>query len=223
MSVQCIVVDKQNNKKQINMNVKCEEYYKKCNFRNVKDFGLRNTWKVKDENENRYISVFARNKGRGNTENKCELPPPIDTELYFGSLLVVLHKEENKYDLEDLLPLTVEKWEKFYNKLYGGFEDLGEEDSFSSEEEIDPQLLTKEGYSKEDGFVVESEEEIIDDEGDEEEEEEDLVGEEEYVVVDSEDEDETDDEDEDASEYDSEDSYIASELEEENVIDTDED
>ena len=115
MSVQCIVVDKQNNKKQINMNVKCEEYYKKCNFRSVKDFGLRNTWKVKDDNENRYISVFARNKGRANTENKCELPPPIDTELYFGSLLVVLHKEENKYDLEDLLPLTVEKWEKFYN------------------------------------------------------------------------------------------------------------
>ena len=68
--------------------------------------------------------------------------------------------------------LTTAEWTCIYDKLYGGFEDLGEEDSYSSEEEIDPELLTKEGYSKEDGFVVDSDEDIIDDEGEEEEEDE---------------------------------------------------
>ena len=41
----------------------------------------------------------------------------------------------------------------------GGFESLGEDDSYSSEEGIDPELLTKEGYSKEDGFIVDGEDE----------------------------------------------------------------
>tara|TARA_B110000008_G_scaffold260611_1_gene281372 strand:+ start:65 stop:736 length:672 start_codon:yes stop_codon:yes gene_type:complete len=223
MPVQCVVIDKQNNKKNVKINVNSDQYYKKCKLRSAKDFDYRHSWKIKEDGENRYLSIFAKNNGRANTENKCELPPPLDNQLYFGSMLVVKHKEEGKYDMDDLIELTVENWEKHYNKLYGGFEDLGEEDSYSSEESIDPELLTKEGYSKEDGFVVESDEEIIDDEGDEDDEEEEE--EEEYIGGEESDEDESDDasEDESESEYDSEDSYIASELEEEEYVDTDED
>lgn len=223
MPVQCVVIDKQNNKKQIKINVNSDQYYKKCKLRSVKDFDYRHSWKIKEEGEDRYLSIFAKNNGRANTENKCELPPPLDNQLYFGTMLVVKHKDEGKYDMDDLIELTVENWEKHYNKLYGGFEDLGEEDSYSSEESIDPELLTKEGYSKEDGFVVESDEEIIDDEGDEDEEDE--VEEEEFIGGEESDEDESDDasKDESDSEYDSEDSYIASELEEEEYVDTDED
>ena len=223
MPVQCVVIDKQNNKKQIKINVNSDQYYKKCKVRSVKDFDYRHSWKIKEEGEDRYLSIFAKNNGRANTENKCELPPPLDNQLYFGTMLVVKHTEEGKYDMDDLIELTVENWEKHYNKLYGGFEDLGEEDSYSSEESIDPELLTKEGYSKEDGFVVESDEEIIDDEGNEDEEDE--VEEEEFIGGEESDEDESDDasKDESDSEYDSEDSYIASELEEEEYVDTDED
>ena len=223
MPVQCVVIDKQNNKKQVKINVNSDQFYKKCKLRSAKDFDYRHSWKIKEEGEDMYLSIFAKNNGRANTENKCELPPPLDNQLYFGSLLVVKHKEEGKYDMDDLIELTVENWEKHYNKLYGGFEDLGEEDSYSSEESIDPELLTKEGYSKEDGFVVESDEEIIDDEGDEDDEEEEE--EEEYIGGEETGEDESDDasEDESDSEYDSEDSYIASELEEEEYVDTDED
>jgi len=223
MPVQCVAIDKQNNKKNVKINVNSDQYYKKCKLRSAKDFDYRHSWKIKEDGENRYLSIFAKNNGRANTENKCELPPPLDNQLYFGTMLVVKHKEEGKYDMDDLIELTVENWEKHYNKLYGGFEDLGEEDSYSSEESIDPELLTKEGYSKEDGFVVESDEEIIDDEGDEDDEEEEE--EEEYSVGEESDEDESDDasEDESESEYDSEDSYIASELEEEEYVDTDED
>tara|TARA_B100000902_G_scaffold396849_1_gene458948 strand:- start:1094 stop:1747 length:654 start_codon:yes stop_codon:yes gene_type:complete len=215
MTKACVVIDKKTNKKKVNVNVCLKEYYKKCGFRNDKNFELRNSWKVKDEGENKYVSVFAKNNGRANSENKFELPPPLDNELYFGSILIVLHKEKEKYELEDLEDLTIEKWEKFYGKLYGGFEDLGEEDSYSSEEEIDPEMLTKDGYSKEDGFVVDSDEEIIDDDGEEEDEEE-----EEYIPGGESEEEDSDVEEED-SDYDSDDSYIASELEEEEYIKTD--
>ena len=204
----------------MNVNVCLKDYYKKCGFRTDKNFELRNSWKVKDEGEDKYVSVFAKNNGRANSENKFELPPPLDNELYFGSILIVLHKEKDKYELEYLEDLTIEKWEKFYEKLYGGFEDLGEEDSYSSEEEIDPELLTKEGYSKEDGFVVDSDEDIIDDDGEGEEEEEE---EEEEYIPGNESEEEDSDIEEDDSEYDSDDSYIASELEEEEYIETDDD
>jgi len=217
MTKVCVVIDKKTNKKKVNVNVCLKDYYKKCGFRNDKNFELRNSWKVKDEGENKYVSVFAKNNGRANSENKFELPPPLDNELYFGSILIVLHKEKEKYELEDLEDLTIEKWEKFYEKLYGGFEDLGEEDSYSSEEEVDPEMLTKDGYSKEDGFVVDSDEEIIDDDGEGEEEEEE---EEEYIPGNESEEEASDVEDED-SDYDSDDSYIASELEEEEYIKTD--
>ena len=52
------------------------------------------------------------------------------------------------------LDFTKEEWIKLYDKLMGGFVDLGTEDFFSSEEDIDPALKTKSGYLK-DGFVVE--------------------------------------------------------------------
>jgi len=220
MPVSCVVVDKKTNKKQVNVNVKCNEYYKKCSFRNDKDFGLRHTWKVKENGDTLHLSVFAKNTGRSNSINKCELPPPVDNELYYGSLLLVLHKEKGKYDVEDLLDLTVEKWEKFYTKLYGGFDDLGDDDSYSSEEEIDPEMLTKDGYSKEDGFVVESDEDIIDDDG--EEEDDANIEEEEYIPGGDSDDEDTAEEEEDSN-YDSADPYIASELDEENIIETDED
>ena len=220
VAVKCVVIDKKTNKKNVNLNT--DDFYKKCGFRNDKDFEHRNTWKEKDNGEEIYLSVFAKNKGRANSENKYELPPPIDNDLFYGSIMIVKHKEKDDYKLNDLIDLTVEEWEKYYEKLYGGFEDLGEDDSYSSEEEVDPDMLTKEGYSKEDGFIVDDDEEIIDDSGgeesdEEEEEEEYLQGEE------SDDEEEEESADEDESDYDSEESYIASELEEEEYVNTDED
>ena len=206
-----LIIEKNGDLKEVSTKnkIKIDELYKKCKFRNTNYFDNRNI----SSYNGIFISLFAKDKGRASTENKYELPPPLDNDLYFGSILVVLHEEKDKYELEDLLDLSVEKWEKFYEKLFGGFEDLGEEDSYSSEEEIDPEMLTKDGYSKEDGFVVDSDEEL-EDEGEEVEEE--------YIPGNESEEEETEYE-EDDSDYDSEDSYIASELEEEEYIETDDD
>ena len=82
-------------------------------------------------------------------------------ELFFGKIIIVKHfnEEINDDNVEDL---TLDEWEKIYEKLFGGFEDLGDEDSFSDEEIIPEKYKTKEGYSKEDGFIVDSGEEDSD-------------------------------------------------------------
>ena len=91
--------------------------------------------------------------------------------------MLIMHDNE-EFKEEEVIDLSKEEWINTYNKLMGGFESLGEDDSYSSEEEVDPELLTKEGYSKEDGFIVsdgeDEEEEYIPEEEDEEDEEEDI-------------------------------------------------
>ena len=130
-----------------------KELYKKCKFRNANDFDKRATWSF----DGAYISIYAKDSGKSKTENKTELPPPIDTPLYFGSILVLRHSEEEITET-NVIDMTKDIWDNFYEKSMGGSESLGDEDSYS-EEEIHPEEdLTKDGYLK-DGFVVDEEEE----------------------------------------------------------------
>jgi len=151
------------------------ELYKLCGYKNNNNFNRISTWKF----EMCYISLFGKDKGRANSENKYDLPPPLDNELYFGKLLLVKHNEE-EFNFNELCDLSLEEWNNHYATLFGGFESLGDEE-FSSEEEIDADMLTKEGYSKEDGFIVDDDEE-----------------EEEYLPEEEEEEEEYEEEDEDA-------------------------
>ena len=144
-----------------------ENLFKKANLKSNKDFMNRHTWKIKDQ----YISLYAKNSGRANNENTYELPPPIDSQLYFGKMLLVKHTEE-QISNSNVVDLTIEEWEKVYEKLFGGFIDLGEEDSYSEEEEIPEKYKTKEGYSKEDGFIVDDDAEEDDEYIPDDEEEE---------------------------------------------------
>jgi len=131
-------------------NIDLKDIYKKAGFRKENDFAKRNTWKIGD---NDFISVFSKNTGRANTENKYELPPPVDSDLYFGKLIVMRHSEQNPA-AENCLDLTADDWNTIYNKLMGGFEDLDDNEEESEEEYVAPEDLTKQGYKK-DGFVVE--------------------------------------------------------------------
>ena len=224
--VKLIIVDKSCNLKSSDLkNFDIEMLYKKCGLRKNDNFEKRHTWKIDSTN---FVSCFSKDKGRESSINKYDLPPPIDNELYYGSMLLIKHDTEELSN-GNVSDLSTEDWEKYYEKLFGGFEDLGEEDSYSDEEEIPEHMKTKEGYSKEDGFIVDDDEEEDDDyipEEDEEEEaetttdaeEEDGMGQDSDIDDGEEEEEEEEEEDED---YDSED--LGSELSEESYIDSDSD
>ena len=127
-----------------------ETLYKKCGFRISEDFMRRHTWVVKLNHEEFRVSLWAKKNGKANFENKYDFPPPVDKELYFGTCALVRTDAADNFQ-----DLTKEQWEKVYEKLFGGFEDLGTEDEYSEDEleKVDPSLLTAHGYLKDD-FVV---------------------------------------------------------------------
>jgi hypothetical protein len=127
-----------------------ETLYKKCGFRVSDDFKCRHTWSVSLQNEIFRVSAWAKKTGKANFENKYDFPPPLDKDLFFGTCALVRTDDANQ-----ILDLSKEQWDQIYEKLFGGFEDLGDEDEYSEDEleKVDPSLLTAHGYLKDD-FVV---------------------------------------------------------------------
>jgi hypothetical protein len=176
MSVSILIVEKSGIiKEHIVKSFVESELYKKAGFKTAEGFVCQTVWDIDNgDTEKSYsISVYGKTTGRAGQENKYEFPPPIDETLFFGSCVIV-NKKENQ-----AVNISAKEWETVYEYLYGGFEDIGEEDSEydeETEEEIDETQLTKSGYIKDD-FIVEDD----DDEEDDEEEEEEDDDEEEYV------------------------------------------
>jgi hypothetical protein len=148
------------------------ELYKKAGFKTADGFKSHTEWNIENIGTISYnISVYGKTKGRANQENKYEFPPPIDNTLFFGNCLLI-NKQNGKP-----AHLRVVDWEAIYDYLYGGFEDIGDEESDElSEDEENDVPLNKYGYAK-DGFVVDDEEDI-EDEYETEEELQDVEGEE---------------------------------------------
>ena len=98
--------------------------------------------------------------------------------LFFGDCVIVcsiLNKEGN----QTFTSLTIELWNIFYEKLFGGFENLNatvEEDENEEDEleNIPSKFKTKQGYLK-DGFVVEDKLLLDDEDNDSYESEEELL------------------------------------------------
>lgn len=140
-----------------------DEIYKKCGFKKAEDFVKQTEWSVKypsgSTGTKYYIQVFAKTEGRANSENKYDFPPPIDKKLFFGSCAVIAYTKSSD-GTKKYADLTLALWEKIYEKLFGGFEDLTitakEDDEEEDElEKVPKEKKTKNGYLK-DGFVVDS-------------------------------------------------------------------
>jgi len=173
-----LVVDKSGSIKETTLKTYDEsELYKKAGLKSAEGFKCYAEWNIDDINDKNYsISVFGKITGKANQENKYDFPPPIDNTLFFGSCIIVNKNEDVA------VSITEEEWDSIYDYLFGGFEDLGEEDSEEEDEDEDDDLpRTKEGYVKDD-FVVDDEDEDYD-EDEEEEEEEDEEDEEEEVYT----------------------------------------
>ena len=168
--VQVVIVEKNANCKNGKLtDFTIEAKSKKCGFRKIDGFEEQHKWVIKVGSQSLILVLFGKQSGRANSENKFDFPPPIDSTLFFGNMLILAYKNEIKDGNE--VDLNVDAWCRFYEKLMGGFEDLGSKDSSSCEEDeyagIPEENITKQGYVK-DGFIVDSEEEVSDGEVEEE-------------------------------------------------------
>ena len=109
MLTQIVLVNKDGSIKECKaLNVTRDDLYKKCGYKKPDGFDKRVEWKVKDGKKMR-IEVWAKDKGKANTENKYDFPPPIDNVLYFGTCAVIL--TDNKGEIKNL---SVSAWNKYY-------------------------------------------------------------------------------------------------------------
>ena len=154
-SVSVIVIDKVGNVKESKIKAFSEEeLYKKAGFKSASDFKNHVTWNdIRINGKIFNINVYGKTSGRANQENQYEFPPPIDNTLFFGSCVIV---NKNKTGVEDI---SVKEWNKIYDHLYGGFDDLCDDDEEESEDEDEDEDLpkTKSGYAKDD-FIVDDDE-----------------------------------------------------------------
>ena len=84
------------------------------------------------------LVVWGYIDGRENQVNQHDLPPSAvwfnelfkksDTDLLYGDMFVL------KYENDSLVDLTKEEYAVYYEKLFGGFEDLGDTDSELSQD-----------------------------------------------------------------------------------------
>jgi DNA-directed RNA polymerase subunit M/transcription elongation factor TFIIS len=83
------------------------------------------------------LYLFGFTQGKAGNENKHELPPPHDATLAFGDIVLIASKSEDSF--AEPVSFTVEDYEHFYAKAFGGFDDLDDEESDDDiiEEEID--------------------------------------------------------------------------------------
>ena len=155
--VTIIIVDKGASLKTLTVKVyNVEELYKKCGFKKSEDFNLQVEWPVKLDGQRYLIQMYGKLDGKANMENKYDFPPPVDKNLYFGSCALVgmIRDDTNN---RSHINLTIELWNKIYEKLFGGFDDIDEDEEPSEDEleKVPKSMKTKHGYLK-DGFVVDN-------------------------------------------------------------------
>ena len=107
-----MIDDKTSLKKQI------KKFLKKKGTGNAQKLG---SWTY----NNNKVKLYGWEDGNAGKENKHEIPPPYDTNLYFGDLLIVNSHGNN------LINFTQDDYNNFFEEMYGGFEDLGDTDTES--------------------------------------------------------------------------------------------
>ena len=114
-------------------------------IKNNRHISKLNTWKY-----NKYdFVIYGCENGNAGEENKYDLPPPIDCELYFDDLYVI---KLNNNKLQDL---NIEEYNTFYNDCFGGFEDIilsdNQDDDDLSEHSSDRDFINDDNISLDSG------------------------------------------------------------------------
>lgn len=129
------------------------ELFKKCGFKSAAGFEMAHAWTAEFNSVEYKLCVYGKTTGKAGSENKYEFPPPLDSTLFFGACVAVLKTVND----DVLVNMSESEFNDIIEFLFGGFEDLGSEDSEDDEDESLSSFTnipkTKEGYAKDD-FVV---------------------------------------------------------------------
>ena len=103
-------------------NTNVDNFKKTSNFQNKGTSKLEQLhyWELFDET----IIIYGWKDGEAGDENKHELPPPIDSSLYFGDLLLFRLDENGK-----LNHFNKDQYNLFIEHMMGGFVDLDNSDT----------------------------------------------------------------------------------------------
>ena len=177
------------------------ELAKKCKYKTPSGFAVRAEWAYSGPDEDKFVvELWAREDGHAGQENKYEFPPPVDTILFFGACALVAKDMTPQHHV---IPLTLEKWDKMYNFLFGGFDTLVNCDDDDYEEDdldsIPSSRKTKDGYLK-DGFVIDEDDDDDDDTDDDDDDDDETNYDEETMSENENEYDETDDSSEESKE-----------------------
>ena len=115
--IKTIILDMSGKKEEVRINTKT---ILKKQIKNIlKNKGIGNAQELGSwPYNNNEVKIYGWENGNAGQENKHEIPPPHDTNLYFGDLLVV-HSNKN-----NIINLTKKEYNKFFEEMYGGFEDI---------------------------------------------------------------------------------------------------
>jgi len=96
------------------------------------------------------LFLIGYTNGKAGTENKHEFPPPHDTILAFGDIMLIASKDENSFS--NPVAFKPEDYETFYSKAFGGFEDLDSDDEDDDDDDdfIEEEVETNEVFDNDD-------------------------------------------------------------------------
>jgi len=89
------------------------------------DYYIDGLWSI---NKNQYF-LYVSDLDKAGMENKHDLPPPHDNDLYFGDLYIIKKCDDTFVDI------SVQEYILLMGKLFKGFEDLDSDNSYTSSEE----------------------------------------------------------------------------------------
>jgi hypothetical protein len=106
-----------------------------------------NKW---DYNNYEYV-LYGCENGNAGEENKYDLPPPVDCELYFNELYFI------KYSKNKIIDLPVQEYEVFYSDCFGGFEDIQDTDGDDVDESLSEHTSDKDFINDDENISIGSE------------------------------------------------------------------
>uniref|UniRef100_A0A6C0JTX8 Uncharacterized protein n=1 Tax=viral metagenome TaxID=1070528 RepID=A0A6C0JTX8_9ZZZZ len=112
MSVTIIVIDKNGIMKSQNVkHLTPDTIYKKCGLRNSNGFHRRHVWYIHTMDVDT-IELWSCDTVKSGLDNKYELPPPLETKVYYGSMVLISVQSDGTY-----VNLSLNTWTQIYENL----------------------------------------------------------------------------------------------------------